>query len=253
MNGWLVRLSPLILGLGVAVVWEAASRFGLADRELLPPFTHVMSVLCGLLQDQRFLADLGFTLAEIAVSFLIVGPLGLAAGFWLGENPTAYRLLNPALNLLLATPKSIFLPIFIFAFGIGFAQKVIYAVTLAFFIVVLSGIAAARSVPEGLVTAARAFGASRRQIYLEIYLPAMEPLIIEGLRMGLIYTTTGVLVAEMYGSPRGIGRLIFAWGEMYRMPELLASVVLVVALTVLANELIRWVEDIRRARRRSGA
>ena len=119
----------------------------------------------------------------------------------------------------------------------------IFAVTLAFFIVVLSGIAAARSVPAGLVTAARSFGATRRQIYLRIYLPAMEPLIIEGLRMGLIFTVTGVLLAEMYGAPRGIGRVIFAWGEMLRMRELLAGVLLVVAATIVCNELMRAFEE----------
>jgi NitT/TauT family transport system permease protein len=154
------------------------------------------------------------------------------------------------LNLLLSIPKSIFLPIFTFAFGIGFLQKVVFAVTLAFFIVVLSGIAAARSVPKGLVAAARSFGASRLQIYLRIYLPAMEALIVEGLRMALIFTITGVLLAEMYGAPHGIGRLIFAWGEMSKMPELFASVLLVVGLTVILNELMRLIEDLRRASRR---
>lgn len=253
MTGWLIRFSPLLLGLAIAAVWEAASRGGWVSPRLLPPFSDVIGVLWGLLQDPRFLADLGMTLGEIGVAFAIVGPLGLGVGFWLGESPPAYRVLGPVLNLLLSIPKSIFLPIFIFAFGIGFGQKVIYAVTLAFFIVALSGIAAARSVPEGLVTAARSFGATRRQIYLEIYLPAMEPLILEGLRMGLIFTITGVLVAEMYGSPRGIGRVIFAWGESYRMAELLAAVVLVVVVTVLLNEIMRAIEDVRRARRRSGA
>ena len=253
MTGWLIRFSPLLLGLGLAAVWETASRLGWVAARLLPPFSDVMVVLWGLLQNQRFLDDVGMTLAEIAVSFAIAGPLGLAVGFWLGENGRAYKVVAPALNLALSIPKSIFLPIFIFAFGIGFLQKVIFAVTLAVFIVVLSGIAAARSVPEGLVTAARSLGASRRQIYLEIYLPAMEPLILEGLRMGLIFTITGVLVAEMYGSPRGIGRVIFAWGESYRMPELLAAVVLVVVFTVLCNEIMRAVEDMRRARRRGAS
>ena len=252
MTGWLIRFSPLLLGLVIAGVWETASRGGYVSTRLLPPFSDVMVVLWGLLQHQRFLSDLGMTLGEIGVAFAIVGPLGLGFGFWLGESPRAYRALSPVLNLLLSIPKSIFLPIFIFAFGIGFGQKVIYAVTLAFFIVALSGIAAARSVPEGLVIAARSLGASRRQIYLEIYLPAMEPLILEGLRMGLIFTITGVLVAEMYGSPRGIGRVIFAWGESYRMAELLAAVVLVVVITVLLNEIMRAIEDVRRARRRSG-
>jgi len=168
----------------------------------------------------------------------------------LGESLPAYRMLAPALHLALSIPKSIFLPVFIFAFGIGFLQKVIFAVTLAFFIVVLSGIAAARSVPKGMVTAARSFGASRRQIYLRIYLPAMEPLIIEGLRMGLIFTVTGVLLAEMYGAPRGLGRVIFAWGEMFKMRELFAGVLLVVLATILCNELMRAFEETRRARRR---
>jgi ABC-type nitrate/sulfonate/bicarbonate transport system permease component len=251
VTGWLVRVSPLLMIALLGSLWEAASRFGWADPRLLPPFSDVVKVLVHLLQDQRFLGDLGLTLREIAVAFLIVGPLGLGVGFFLGENQTAYRVLGPLLDLLLATPKSIFLPIFIFAFGIGFLQKVIFAVTLAFFIVILNGIAAARSVPAGLVTAARSFGANRLQIYLRIYLPAMEPLILEGLRMGMIFTITGVLLAEMYGAPHGIGRLIFAWGDSAKMPELFASVLLVFGLTIVFNEILRLIEDIRRTHRRA--
>jgi ABC-type nitrate/sulfonate/bicarbonate transport system permease component len=250
VTGWLTRLAPLVFVALLAALWETASRSGLVDPRLLPPLSEVLRVLSGLLQDERFRGDLAITLSEVAVAFAVVGPLGLAVGFFLGENLGAYRMFAPALHLLLSIPKSIFLPVFIFAFGIGFLQKVIFAVTLAFFIVVLSGIAAVRSVPVGLVTAARSFGATRAQIYLHIYLPAMEPLIIEGLRMGLIFTVTGVLLAEMYGSPRGIGRVIFAWGEMFRMPELFAGVLLVVAVTIVCNELMRAVEDARKARRR---
>jgi ABC-type nitrate/sulfonate/bicarbonate transport system permease component len=251
VTGWLIRLSPLFLLALLACVWEAASRFGWADPRLLPPLLDVMAVLGRLLQDQRFLGDLALTAQEIAVAFLIVGPLGLFVGFVIGESDAVNRTLGPVLNLLLSIPKSIFLPIFTFAFGIGFLQKVIFAVTLAFFIVVLSGIAAARSVPAGMVQAIRAFGATRLQIYFRVYLPAMEPLIVEGLRMAMIFTITGVLLAEMYGAPRGIGRVIFAWGELAKMPELFASVILVVGLTVIFNELMRLIEDIRRARRRS--
>ena len=233
----------------VAAVWESASRTGLADPTVLPQFSHVMVVLGGLVMSASFLSDLGLTALEVGVAFLIVVPLGLLAGLYLGEKPEAYRLFGPLLNGLLSVPKSIFLPIFIFAFGIGFGQKVIYAVTLTFFIVALTGIAAAQSVPIGLVNMARAFGASKRQIYFAVYLPAMEPLIIEGARMGFIYTVTGVLIAEMYGSPRGIGRLMFAWGESFRMAELLASVVLIVVLTVFVNEILRWFEERRQAHR----
>lgn len=250
MTGWMPRLVLLVFILALAVVWEIASRYGFVDSRLLPPLSDVVRVLGDLLQDARFRGDVGITLSEIAVAFVVVGPLGLGVGFFLGENIGAYRIFAPVLNLLLSIPKSIFLPVFIFAFGIGFLQKVVFAITLAFFIVVLSGIAAARMVPPGLTTAARSFGATPRQVYLQIYLPAMEPLIIEGLRMGLIFTVTGVLVAEMYGSPRGIGRDLFAWGEMLQMRELFAGVLLVVVATIVCNELLRGIEDIRKARRR---
>ncbi len=250
MRKWIPRLVSLVLLSTFAAAWEFASRTGLVDPRLLPPLSEVLRALAGLLQEPRFRGDLGITLSEIAIAFAIVGPLGLVVGFFLGENILAYRMLAPALHLLLSIPKSIFLPIFVFAFGIGFLQKVIFAVTLAFFIVVLSGIAAARLVPSGLALAARSFGATRGQVYLQIYLPAMEPLIIEGLRMGLIFTVTGVLVAEMYGAPRGVGRDLFAWGEMMKMPELLAGVLLIVAATIACNEILRTIEDFRKARRR---
>jgi len=249
MTHRLARLAPAIFLLIVAGVWELASRSGFVDVRLLPPLSEVLPVLGRLLESANFRADLGLTTLEVLVSFIIVVPLGIGVGLYLGEQPKAYALFGPTLNLLLSVPKSIFLPVFIFAFGIGFGQKVVYAVTLAFFIVVLTGIAAARSVPAGLVTMARACGASPAQVYLQIYLPAMEPMIIEGARTGFIYTITGVLIAEMYGSPRGLGRLIFAWGESSRMAELLACVVLVVVLTIAINEALRAFEDMRRGRR----
>src|SRR5262249_45351476 len=165
-------------------------------------------------------------------------PLGLLAGFVLGESQKLDRALGGPLQLMMSVPKSIFLPVFVLMFGIGIAQKVIFAIVLAFFIVVPTGVAAVHSVPRGLVTAARAFGATRGQIYGRIYLPAMAPLIVGGVRLGLIFVVHGVVFAEMYGSTGGIGRSIVTWGEGFQMDYLLAAVLLVLAATVAANESI---------------
>jgi ABC-type nitrate/sulfonate/bicarbonate transport system permease component len=89
------------------------------------------------------------TLLACAVAFAIVAPLALASGFMLGETPTWERRTTPALALLMTTPKSVFLPVFILILGIGFAEKIIFAVALAYFIVVPTGLAAAKSVPRG--------------------------------------------------------------------------------------------------------
>ena len=70
----------------------------------------------------------------------------------------------------------------------------------------------------------------------------MLPLILTGLRLGMIFCIIGVLLAEMYASRRGIGRLIFSWGESYQVPELLAGILLVSLLTIAVNEAMRLAE-----------
>jgi NitT/TauT family transport system permease protein len=188
------------------------------------------------------------TAAECLFAFAIVTPLALGCGFLIGESRRLERVFGPALQMLLTVPKSIFLPVFVLMLGIGFAQKVVFAVVLTFFIVVPTGIAAVHSVPRGLVVAARAFGATRGQLYTRIYVPAMAPLVLGGVRLGLIFAVHGVVFAEMYGAEYGIGRDIVLWGEQFQMDYLLAAVLLVVVFTVVLNELVQLCEAWSRSR-----
>jgi len=247
---WRVRGGQLLVVSALALAWEFAARSGLADPDILPPLSKVCAILWRLLHDADFLADVRITGFEVLLAFAIVVPLGLAAGFLLGESQRLERAFGGPLQLLMSVPKSVFLPVFVLIFGIGIAQKVIFAIVLAFFIVVPTGLAAVHSVPHGLVVAARAFGATRAQIYGRIYLPAMAPLIVGGIRLGLIFVVHGVVFAEMYGSTGGIGRSILGWGEAFQMDYLLAAVLLVLGATVALNETIQAVET--RLRTRNG-
>lgn len=248
MNRRIPILGRLLFVAAVLIAWEAAPRVGLVRASDLPPLSTILPVLWSLLHQPRFLADLGFTAIEVVTAFLIVAPLALAVGFFLGENERAERIAGPGLNLMIAVPKSVFLPVFILALGIGLTQKVVFAMSLAFFIIVPSGIAAVHSIPRALVTAARSFGAARWQMYMHIYAPAMAPVVLGGLRLGMILTVFGVLFAEMYASSIGIGRRIFAWGELGEMPQLFAAVLLIVVLTVSLNEVMQACENYSRSR-----
>ncbi|HVY59820.1 MAG TPA: ABC transporter permease subunit [Xanthobacteraceae bacterium] len=243
----------LLLIAAVAAIWEAAGRLGWVDPELLPPLSKIFVALWRLLEDTGFRSDLWITIAECLIAFAIVAPLGLASGFLLGERPRLEKLFGPALQLLMTVPKSVFLPVFILLFGIGLQEKIIFAVALAYFIVVPTGIAAVHAVPRGLVVAARAFGASRRQVYTQIYLPAVTPIILSGARLGLIFTIHGIIFAEMYASSEGIGRRILDWGESFQMQPMLAAVLLVLIVTVALNESMQFIERYTRSRLSLGA
>lgn len=234
---------------GILAIWQIAAPLGWVDSDTLPPFSAVVAMLWFMLQQPEFLADLQITAAEVLVAFLVMVPSGLLIGFVIGENQWLYRMTRAPLDLLMAVPKALFLPLFIFAFGIGFAEKVFFSLTLGIFVVILAGIAAVHSIPQGLINAARSMGATRMQIYLRIYLPGMIPLLLSSVRLGLIFTIFGVLVAEMYGSTKGIGRAIFEAGEAYHLKEMLAGVLLVVCISILLSELLRLCETGSRRRR----
>src|SRR5262245_1839097 len=222
--------------------WELASRLVLVNAELLPPPSEVGAILLRFLQDPRFVADLGLTASEVAVAFIVAAPLAISTGFLLGERLHLAQTFNPVVHFILAVPQSVFLPVFILAFGIGYFEKVLFGITHAYFVILVNSFAAVRSIPIPLVAAARVFGATPTQIYTRIYLPAMLPLILTGLRLGMIFCIIGVLLAEMYASRHGIGRLIFSWGEAYQVPELLAGILLISVLTIVVNEAMRFVE-----------
>jgi len=222
--------------------WELIARLDLVDPELLPPFSQVCAILWQFMHDPRFTADLGVTAGEVGVAFLIAAPLAVTSGFLLGERLLLAEAFNPVVHFILAVPQSIFLPVFILAFGIGFLEKVLFGITHAYFVILVNSFAAVRSIPHPLIAVAHVFGATPAQIYTRIYLPAMLPLVLTGLRIGMVLCIIGVLLAEMYASRSGIGRRIFGWGESAQIPELLAGIMLVSILTIAVNETMRLAE-----------
>ncbi|MEJ0068936.1 MAG: hypothetical protein WDO24_09665 [Pseudomonadota bacterium] len=52
----------------------------------------------------------------------------------------------------------------------------------------------------------------------------MMPVLLEALRLSMIFNFTGVLIAEMYASRTGIGQLMANWGENFQLRQLFAGV-----------------------------
>ena len=67
----------------------------------------------------------------------------------------------------------------------------------------------------------------------------MLPVLLETLRISMIFNFTGVMIAEMYASRTGIGHLIANWGENFQMRQLFAGVILLARVAILFNESVR--------------
>ena len=235
----MTRLALLAL---VLAAWELLPRHQIVNPLLLPPLGDVLSMLGKLLLQSRVHEAIGVTAAEVVVAFLIAVPLGAVLGVAIAESDYLGEVFRPMLFYVFSIPKSIFLPMFILAFGITFAQKVAYTAFTTTFVVLISAATAVESVKQDYILVARSYGATRAQILMRVYVPSMMPLLLEALRISMIFNFTGVMIAEMYASRTGIGHMISGWGENFQMPELFAGVILLSTVAVLFNETVRYFE-----------
>ena len=242
MRWWivvLVRIAFLVAFLGA---WEVLPRAGFVNPILLPPFSEVLRTFGQIIARGDVREAIAVSAAEVIVAFVIAVPIGALFGVLTAENAYFGEIFRPMLFYAFSIPKSTFLPMFILAFGIGFQEKVAYATFSTLFVVIMSAAAAVESIQADHVLVARSYGATRAQIIRRVYIPSMMPVMLETLRIAMIFNFTGVMIAEMYGARTGIGHMIANWGENFELPQLFAGVILLSAVAILFNEAVRALE-----------
>lgn len=236
-------LHPITFFAAAIAVWEAAARAGVVDPILLPSALQVAQTLVQLLGQTRTWEAIGVTAVETLAAFLIAVPAGMLIGWFLAESRYWGAVFKPLFYFLFSIPKSIFLPMFILAAGIGLGQKIAFGVFSTIFIVVMSISTAIESVSGKHRLVAECYGASRRQVALHVFLPSMLPSILETLRLAMVFNFTGIILAEMYVSRAGVGHMLERWGQNYMLPQLMAGVVIVSCAAIVFNESLRALEN----------
>src|SRR5581483_3970609 len=95
------------------------------------------------------------------------------------------------------------------------------------------------STDERLVETARAFGATRRQVFTKVLLPSAVPFIVAGLRLAIGRGLVGVVVAELFGAKEGLGFLITVSSQTFDMGALFVATVILAIAGVLSTEGVR--------------
>jgi len=237
-----IRIARVAIVVAIFAGWEALSRTGVVNPRLLPSASDTLSTLADLLQRASVRNDLAATASEVLAAFALAVPFGCLVGFLIAESRYFAEVMKPLLFFAFSIPKSIFLPMFILVFGVGFAEKVGFGFFSTIFIVIMSTTTAVESVKMEYLTVAHSHGATSAQTAFRVYLPSMLPVLLEALRISMIFNLTGVILAEMYASRDGIGHQIATWGENFQMRQLLAGVVMIAAIAIAFNEMVRWVE-----------
>ena len=151
-----------------AQTWQ----IGIADGGAASP---AMSVL------YTILSSTGRVLAGLALATIVALVLGVAARYF----ALVERLALPTITLLAPVSPVAWLPIAIFLFGIGNKPAIFMVFIALVFTMTIATIAQIDGVNRNYINVARTMGATKRQIYTRIVIPAILPGLLVVLRMNL--------------------------------------------------------------------
>jgi NitT/TauT family transport system permease protein len=214
----------------LAIVWQAAGRWGWIDPLFVPTPAQVAGALVGTAGEA--LPRLGETLIKAVIGYGLAVVLGVSGGLLIGSRRILHDVTMPYVVALYGIPKILILPWIALIFGLGFNTAVLTAMLFAVFPIVLMVAAGARDVDPVLITAAVSMGATRWQVGRKVLLPAVLPSVLAGMRVGMIFAMLGVLLAEMFAGNRGMGFLMQRMAVAFKAPELFAATAIVSALSI---------------------
>ena len=176
----------------------------------------------------------------IGLALSIAGGVALGillARFWLLEY-----LLDPFINALYAIPRIALVPLIILWVGLEVAGKITIIVSIAIFPVIINTYSGIRDVRGSLLEIGRAYGATERQIFSKIILPASVPYIMAGVRLAVGLAIIGMIVAEFFTAINGLGGLIVNYANTFATAKLFVPIIVIGLLGVALTELVLLIE-----------
>ncbi|HEU5319688.1 MAG TPA: ABC transporter permease subunit [Methylomirabilota bacterium] len=232
MDRLTLRVRALQAGSLVALLaaWEAVARAGWVDPLFVPAPGAVARAFAATASPA--LAGLADTLVKTAVAYVLAVVLGVAGGIVVGSVRPVRQVLSPYVIALYGLPKILVLPWIVLLLGFGTAPAIAYGALHGLFPILVLVAGGVRDVDPALVTVARAYGATRWQVYGKVVLPAVVPTVLAGMRLGIVFCLLGVLIVEMFAGVRGMGHVLAALANGFQAPALFAATALVSAASI---------------------
>lgn len=227
--GWHAAVS---LGAGAAV-WELLARMGVGFP--FPAPSAVLGATATMVRDGGLLPALAASLGSLLIGFLAAAVLGVALGVLIGRSSTVEHLLDVYLDAVMSAPTLVYVPVMFALFGVSRASQVAVVFAYAFFVIVDTTAAGVRQTDRRLVDMAHAFGASERQVFTAIELPAAAPLVRMGLGLGMTRAVKGMVVGEMVIALSGLGAMLRSRGARVDLEGVFALLLVIVLVSVLCN------------------
>ncbi|HWP59077.1 MAG TPA: ABC transporter permease [Candidatus Acidoferrales bacterium] len=193
------------------------------------------------------------TFAEALGGFILSLVLGVGFAVGVVHSRHLQNTLYPLIVILYAMPKSAFAPLMVIWIGYGLMSKIAIAFLVAFFPIVVNTVVGLREIEPELLDLARIYRGSRFAVLKKIRFPNSLPYLFAGIKVALVLSVTGAIVAEFVAANQGLGYLIlqanYSLDTAFALVNLLIlallSLLLFSAVDILQRYWAPWSAEVR--------
>ncbi|MFM2486781.1 choline ABC transporter permease subunit [Celerinatantimonas yamalensis] len=203
--GWMIMslvdlfewFPPLVL---IALV--AALAYGLHRRWSLVIFV-VLALT--LILNLGYWQDMVETFVLVFIATLLAVLMAVPIGIFAAHKPKVFAYLRPILDLMQTVPTFVYLIPTLVLFGLGVVPGLISTVIFSIASPIRLTYLGMRKVPEELIEAGRAFGATPMKLLFKVELPAAMPNIMAGVTQCIMLSLSMVVMSALVGAG-GLGK-----------------------------------------------
>lgn len=236
----LFRIAGYTAGFGLLfATWHIAAVY-IVHSILFPPPVRVFAKAIELIQDGTLQEQVAVSMRRIMIGFLSGSAIGIPLGLAIGSFRIVRYLLEPFTEFFRFIPATAMITVAVIWFGIGEGSKIFLIIYTTVFIVTLNTAAGVGAIAPNKIRAARSLGASTRQMFLFVALPATAPYILTGMRLAMGNSFVTIVAAELIASNAGLGKMIWD-ARLYMLVDQIFVALLTLGLLGFATDrLFRW-------------
>jgi len=178
------------------------------------------------------------TLYETLLGFGLAVALGIGTAVLIAYSRGFDKAIYPLVLFAQVIPKIAIAPLLVVWFGTDLRPKVILAVLIAFFPVVVSGVAGLRSTDPELLDLSATMGGSRWHSFCKIRFPNSLPHLMSGVKVAVTLAVVGAVVGEFVGASEGLGYVLLLANGQIDAPLLFATLILMSAIGIALFALV---------------
>ena len=228
----------ILFFVGIVVIWQLTAWFGPWPSYIFPSPISVTQTLARGFSNGTFITGILTSMQRLLIGFGISAVIGLALGLALGRN----RLLDETLGALVlglqALPSICWLPLALLWFGLNETAILFVVVMGALLSITLATESGVKNTPPLYLRAARNLGARGWKMYALVVLPAALPEIITGMKLGWSFAWRSLMAGELLYVSFGLGHLLNMGRELNDMSQVIAVMLVIIAIGLIVDRLI---------------